>query len=276
VVSALGSRSPPRAHRLIDTHCHLDVARFDADRGAVLARAWAAGLRGLLVPAIGPEAWEALLALPGKDGRLQVALGIHPQLLPELPEAGDGAALERLDALLTVGGAVAVGECGLDGPSAAGAPMERQLRVLDAHARLARKHGLPLLVHCQRAHPALEEWLGRAQLPGAGVVLHSYSGGPARVAGYVARGCHLSFAGPVSWPEARRPAEALRLTPRARLLVETDAPDQAPSPHRGGRNEPAFLVQVVEAVARALGEPVEATGHLVTENARSLFPAFRA
>ena len=154
--------------------------------------------------------------------------------------------------------------------------MERQLRVLDAHAHLARKHRLPLLVHCQRAHPVLEDWLGRVALPEAGVVLHSYSGGPGRVAAYVARGCHLSYAGPVSWAEARKPLEALRLTPRDRLLVETDAPDQAPAPHRGGRNEPAFLVSVVEAIAAALGDPVTSTGALLSDNARRLFPAFGA
>jgi len=227
------------------------------------------------VPAIGPDAWDALLALPGRDSRVQVGLGIHPQLLPELPESEDAAAIERLDALLRTGGAVAVGECGLDGPSSAGASMERQLRVLDAHARLARKHHLPLLVHCQKAHPALEAWLAATQLPEAGVVLHSYSGGPSRVGAYVARGCHLSFAGPVSWPEARKPLEALRLTPPDHLLVETDAPDQAPAPHRGGRNEPAFLVRVVAAMAAARGESLEETGALLSDNARRLFPAFR-
>jgi TatD DNase family protein len=241
----------------------------------VLDRAWAAGVQGILIPAIGPDAWEALLELPRRDRRLQIALGIHPQLLPDLAGSEDAPALERLDALLGRGGAVAVGECGLDGPSAAGAPMERQIRVLDAHARLARKHALPLLVHCQKAHPVLEEWLERSSLPDAGLILHSYSGGPARVEAYVRRGCHLSFAGPVSWPEARKPVEALRLTPRERLLVETDAPDQAPAPHRGGRNEPAFLVRVVEATAGALGASVEEIGALVAENARRLFPAFR-
>jgi len=242
----------------------------------VLDRAWTAGVQGILVPAIGPDSWDALLELPRRDRRLQVGLGIHPQLLPELPESEDAPVLERLDTLLGGGGAVAVGECGLDGPSAAGAPMERQLRVLDAHARLAQKHRLPLLIHCQKAHPVLEEWLARTSLPEAGVILHSYSGGPARVAGYVGRGCHLSFAGPVSWPEARKPVEALCLTPRDRLLVETDAPDQAPVPHRGGRNEPAFLVRVVEATAAALGASVEETGALVAETARRLFSAFRA
>jgi TatD DNase family protein len=250
------------------------VARFDPDRAEVLGRAWIAGVQGILVPAIGPDAWEALLALPGSEPRLQVGLGIHPQLLPELPGSEDGPALERLDALLGRGVAVAVGECGLDGGSVEGAPFDRQLRVLDAHAALARKHRLPLLVHCQKAHPVLEDWLGRTALPEAGVVLHSYSGGPTRVAGYVGRGCHLSFAGPVTWAEARKPLEALRLTPRDRLLVETDAPDQAPAPHRGGRNEPAFLAAVVSRMADALEEPVEELGELLAGNARRLFPRF--
>ena len=250
------------------------MARFDADRAQVLARAWAVGVQGILVPAIGPEAWEALLELPSSEPRLQIALGIHPQLLPELPESEDGPALERLDALLGRGVAVAVGECGLDGGSVKGAPLERQFRIFDAHAELATKHRLPLLVHCQKTHPVLEEWLARAVLPEAGVVLHSYSGGPARVAGYVARGCHLSFTGPITWAEARKPLEALRLTPRERLLAETDAPDQAPAPHRGGRNEPAFLAAVVARMAAAMGEPVEEVGELLAANARRLFPRF--
>ena len=237
----------------------------------MLARAWEAGLRGILIPAIGPDAWESLLGLPGRDPRLQVALGIHPQLLPELPEADDDPALERLDGLLTRGGAVAVGECGLDGPSAPGAPMERQLRVLDAHAHLARKHRLPLLVHCQRAHPVLEDWLGRVALPEAGVVLHSYSGGPGRVAAYVARGCHLSYAGPVSWAEARKPLEALRLTPRDRLLVETDCPFLAPIPYRGKRNEPAYVVETARKVAELWGATLDEVARVTTENVERLF-----
>ena len=78
---------------MIDSHCHLDVPRFDADRPAVLGRAWKAGLLGMVVPAIGPAAWEALLGWPTQDARVQVALGIHPQLLPELSEALDDAHL---------------------------------------------------------------------------------------------------------------------------------------------------------------------------------------
>ncbi|MHB8878772.1 MAG: TatD family hydrolase, partial [Myxococcaceae bacterium] len=166
---------------MIDTHCHLDSPRFATDRAEVQERAWAAGLTGLVVPATGPGGWDGLLELPRSDPRLKVGLGIHPQLLPELPPSQDGAHLARLDALLSRGGAVAVGECGLDGASAALAPLPRQVLVLRAHFALARKHRLPLLVHCLRAHPALLALLEEEPVPQAGLLLHSYSGGAGRV-----------------------------------------------------------------------------------------------
>ncbi|MGO9831466.1 MAG: TatD family hydrolase [Myxococcaceae bacterium] len=256
---------------MIDSHCHLDVSRFDADRPAVLERAWQAGLEGMVVPAIGPSAWPALVAWPARDARLQVALGIHPQLLPELDEAEDDVHLEQLDGLLAAGVPCAVGECGLDGPTVTRAPLARQLRVLDGHLRLAHKHHLPLLLHCQRAHPALQEWLQRVRLPEAGAVLHSYSGGAERVGAYLAKGCWFSFAGPVTWPEARRPVEALRAVPAEYLLAETDAPDQTPAPFRGQRSEPAFLRPVVEAMARHLGEPPSQLASRLADNARRFF-----
>lgn len=259
---------------MIDTHCHLDSPRFSADRDAVLQRAWAAGLTGLVVPAVGPDAWdtwEGLLAWPTRDARVQVALGIHPQLLPSLPPAQDEEHLARLDALLARKGAVAVGECGLDGPSLEGAPLERQLAVLRGHLELARRHDLPVLVHCFKLHPALLALLEDVRLPEAGVLLHSYSGGAELARAYVALGCHFSFAGPVTWENARKPVDALRRIPPERLMAETDAPDQAPVPRRGGRSEPAFLPHVLEGMARVLGEPAEALAERTTENARRFF-----
>jgi TatD DNase family protein len=258
---------------VIDTHCHLDVPRFDGDREAVLQRAWAAGVSALVVPAIGPAAWDALLDWPARDGRVQVGLGIHPQLLPELAPEEDDAHLARLDELLGRGVAIAVGECGLDGPSEAGAPMDRQLRVFDAHVALARKHRLPLLVHCYRAHPHLQRYLKANAIPEAGLLMHSYSGSADLTPRYVAAGCHFSFAGPISFEGARRPLEALKAVPPDRLMVETDAPDQAPHPHRGQRNEPAWLPLVVEAMARALGRPVAEVAELTSANARRFFGA---
>ncbi|MDP1824732.1 MAG: TatD family hydrolase [Archangium sp.] len=253
---------------MIDTHCHLDVPRFDADRSDVLTRAWAAGVTGLVIPAIGPTAWEALLGWPQRDPRVQVGLGIHPQLLPSLPADQDERHLALLDSMLAKGGAIAVGECGLDGPSEAGAPIERQLRILHEHFELAHRYKLPLLVHCYRAHPHLQRYLKEHPIPEAGLLMHSYSGSADLTGFYVKAGCHFSFAGPVSFPEARRPLEALKKIPLERLMGETDAPDQAPHPHRGERSEPAWLPLILDSMGTYLGVELR---ERTTQNARRFF-----
>jgi TatD DNase family protein len=260
---------------MIDTHCHLDRLEFDADRDAALARARAAGVTELVVPAVGPDGWDRLRSWAQATPGVHFALGVHPQLLPELDPRDDDRRLSDLDAALARGGAVGVGECGLDGPSAepgAGpfpAGLDRQRTVLRGHLALARKHRLPALLHCLRAHPALLPLLEAEPLPRGGL-LHSYSGSAADVARYAAAGMGFSFAGPVTYERARRPLEAARAVPRDRLFLETDAPDQTPRPHRG-RNEPAWLPLIAAAVAAALGIPPAELDALTTANARAFF-----
>ncbi|MFN7133697.1 MAG: TatD family hydrolase [Myxococcales bacterium] len=255
---------------MIDTHCHFDTAAFDADRDEVLARARAAGVTDIVVPAIGPESWEPLLTLAARTPGVHAGLGIHPQLLPELPPRDDDRHLADLDAWLARGGAVAVGECGLDGPSAEGAPMDRQLAVLRGHLALARKHRLPVLLHCLRAHEPLIRLLSKeAKLPASGV-LHSYSGGADHVRKYAGWDLYFSFAGPVTYENARKVPLAVRAVPPERLLLETDAPDQTPRPHRG-RCEPAHLPEVARGVAAALGSTIEEVEAQTDANARRLF-----
>ncbi|HET8734740.1 MAG TPA: TatD family hydrolase [Anaeromyxobacteraceae bacterium] len=257
---------------MIDTHCHLDAVLFDDDRARVLARARAAGVTDLVVPGVEPDGWDRLLELCRQDPGLHPAVGIHPQALPGLDPADDDRHLADLEALLgRGGGAVAVGECGLDGPmEGAGAPMDRQRAVLRGHLDVARRRGLPVILHCLRAHDALREELERDGIPFGGV-LHSYSGSAEQVVAYARLGLHFSFAGPVTWPAARRPLSAVKAVPLGRLLVETDAPDQTPHPHRGERNEPARLPLVLGAVAAALGRPLDAVERATTASARALF-----
>jgi TatD DNase family protein len=255
---------------VIDTHCHLDKPEFDADREAVLARARAAGVEALVVPAIGPDSWAPLAAWSRAAAGVHIGLGVHPQLLPELDPHGDDRRLADLELALARGGAVGVGECGLDGPSVeAGAPLDRQVAVLRAQLGLARRHRLPVMLHCLRAHDALLALLREEPLP-AGGVLHSYSGSAEQVAPYAALGLHFAFAGPVTYERARRPLAAARAVPRDRLLLETDAPDQTPRPRRG-RNEPAFLPAIAEALAGAVGLTLGELDALTTANARRLF-----
>lgn len=254
---------------MIDTHCHLDLAAFDADRDEVIARASAAGVRGMLIPGVRPRTWAALAALARRHAAAGVrfATGIHPQVVPELGEderAGDLDLEDRIAAACE--GAIAIGECGLDGGTGERALQERIFR---AHVRVARALGKPLIVHVLRAHDAAPRILREERA--ADVVLHSYSGGADLVPVYAGLGCTFSFAGPVSYANARRPIEAARAVPAELLLAETDAPDQAPEPHRGGRSEPGFLPAVIAGLAAARGEELEEVAALTAANATRLF-----
>ncbi len=255
---------------MIDTHCHLDKPEFDADRGEVLHRARAAGVTDVVVPAVGPDGWAALAAWAAATAGVHFGLGIHPQLLPALDPAADDDRQVALDTALAGAGAVGVGECGLDAPSVqAGASMERQVAVLRGQLRLARRLGLPVMLHCLRAHDALLALLAEEPLP-AGGVLHSFSGSAEQARAYGRFGLHFAFAGPVTYERARKPLDAARAVARERLLLETDAPDQTPRPRRG-RNEPAHLPLVAAALAAAVGASVEEIDALTSANARALF-----
>ena len=252
---------------MIDTHCHLDVPAFDADRDDVVTRANAAGVVGMLVPAIRPRTWQALYAFAARhrDAGVRCAIGVHPQIVPDL-DAGELADVDRIaDAARD---AVAIGECGLDGGIA---QRERQETIFRAHIRAARELKKPLVVHVLRAHDAAPRILREERAHEVGGVMHSYSGGADLVPVYADLGMAFSFAGPVTYPNARRPVEAARAVPADRLLAETDAPDQSPVPHQGGRCEPAYVADVVAGLAAARGVPVEEVARVTSANARRIF-----
>jgi TatD DNase family protein len=259
---------------VIDSHCHLDVPAFDADREAVLARAEAAGVSGMLVPAIRPRNWPALVALARGHAAVRVALGIHPQVVPELdPHELPADLADALARAITEAGplAVAIGECGLDGGTG---ELARQEQILRAHVRAARVVGKPVVLHVLRAHDLAPRVLREERVHEVGGVLHSYSGGPELVPVYRDLGLAFSFAGPVTYPNARKPIAAARVVPSELLLAETDAPDQAPAPHRGGRSEPAYLDAVIAGLAAARGMPAAELAALTAANARRLFAAW--
>lgn len=262
---------------LIDTHAHIDMPRFGdrAERRLAAVRAAAAGISAIVIPGVEPESWDGLLATAADlrefepSVRFHTALGIHPQVLPELDPAQDSAAMTDLnDRIRAVPpDLVAIGECGLDfGPALAGTTRERQVAVLRAHFALARATGLPLLLHCLKAHAALLQLLDEQPLPPS--ILHSYSGSAEMVPAFCRGGHAISFAGAITLPGARRPVLAARAVAAERLLIETDSPDQTPSSRRPARNEPAFLGDIARAVAAARDEPVEQVAATTTDNAR--------
>ena len=256
---------------MIDTHCHLDVPAFDADRDAVIARATAAGVTGMIIPAIRPRTWDALRQLAARHAAagVRAAFGIHPQIVPVLDpdELGPQDLTQRLiDANART---CAIGECGLDGGTDA-KPLQEQ--IFRAHVRAARATRLPLLIHVLRAHDLAPRILAE-EGPITGV-MHSYSGGAALVPVYRDLGMAFSFAGPVTYNNARRPLEAARAIPDDLLLAETDAPDQAPHAHRGQRSEPAFVADVIAGLATARHASPDAIAALTTANARRRFAAW--
>lgn len=255
---------------MFDTHAHLDLDRFGPDRDAAVDRAVHAGVTRILVPGVAPDTWEAMARFAERHAVVRVAVGVHPQVLPDADRGDIRRALAELPRLLRDMRAVAVGETGLDGPSArAGAELAWQEEVCAAHLDAARATGLPVVLHCLRAQDAMLRLVRRyAPLRG---VMHSYSGGPELVRPYTDAGLHVSFAGPVTFPGARKPIEAARRVPADRLLVETDSPDQAPDPRRGGRNEPAWLPYVIDGLARARGEAPEDVARRTHDNAVALF-----
>jgi len=239
----------------------------------VIARAEAAGVAGILVPGIRPSTWPALVELGRSHSLLRIALGVHPQIVPELREGEVGDLTRQIvDATREAGAlAVAVGECGLDGGTG---EHERQQELFRAHVRAARELKLPLVVHVLRAHDIAPRILREEKASEVGGVMHSYSGGAALVPVYRDLGMVFAFAGPVTYPNARKPIEAVRVVPDDSLLAETDAPDQAPAAHRGGRSEPAYVGEVIGALAAARQTSPDEIARITTENARRIFRAW--
>lgn len=258
---------------MFDSHCHLHDRRV-VDPAGQIARARVAGVRGFLLAGVNPDGWRVEEELARAHAGVVVAYGVHPQRIAELDDQESDRMVCALEAALEEGARVrpvAVGEIGLDGARERRASLPRQERTFRSQLALARAHELPVVLHLLDAHGRALELLKQDGLPGAGGVVHSYSGSAELAREYLALGLYLSFAGPIGNPSARKLREAARKVPRERLLVETDAPFQTPLPHRPLANEPAFLVANVAALAQIRGEPADELAAFTEENARRLF-----
>ena len=251
---------------LIDSHCHLDDKQFAADRDETIARALAAGVEAMLAigSGDGPPDLEAAVRLADRYPFITATIGVHPH------DAGK-ATPETLQSLRTLAAhpkVVAVGEIGLDYHYDF-SPREVQRQAFAAQLAIAREASLPIVIHTREAWDdtlALlrEHWHG----PG---VLHCFTGGPEQARHALDLGFHLAFGGVITFPKAESTRESARLTPLDRLLVETDCPYLAPVPHRGKRNEPAFLLETVKHLATIRGVTPAAIAEATTRNFRALF-----
>lgn len=249
---------------LFDSHCHLDHPLLAGRLPALLAEAGEAGVAGLLVPGVHPDCWPRIAALARSYPLIFPAFGLHPRHA-ELVTPERLSQLRRLAPF-----AVAIGEIGLDYTSAA-VDREQQRLAFRAQLRLAAQAGLPVLIHCRRAFGDLLPLLEEEAVGRFGGVMHAFSGSPETAAQCLRLGLHISLAGPVTWENARRPGLVAAMVPLERLLLETDAPDLAPAPHRGRVNLPAYLPAIAHRVAELRGMPVAELAAATCGNARRLF-----
>lgn len=250
----------------VDSHVHLADPAFDADREPVIARARAAGAQGAVCIGESLEAGARARALAAAHpGWLAWTCGVHPH------DAGSFDAARVLPALrqLVDQGAAAIGECGLD-YHYDHAPRERQRSAFVAQLDLARELRRPVVVHTRDADEDTAAFVRDAGSAGVRGVLHCFTGTMRLAEVALEAGWYISFSGIITF--RRWSDEALlRAVPANRLLVESDAPFLAPVPHRGRRNEPAWVVCTIERLALLRGEEPGAVARSTVRNARELF-----
>ena len=250
---------------LVDSHCHLDDSKFDEDREQTIERALAAGVTTLLAIGTGngPPDLEVAIRLADRYPFVYATIGVHPH---DAAKATDET-FARLRDLAAHPKVLAIGEIGLDYHYDF-SPRDVQRAVFDRQLALAADAGKPIVIHTREAW---EDTLAQVTSLPHGGVMHCFTGDAAQARQALDRGFHLSFGGVVTFPKADSLREAARLAPDDRILVETDCPYLAPVPHRGKRNEPAFVADTARRLAEVRKTTVEGIAEITTSNFKSLF-----
>lgn len=255
---------------LIDTHFHLDFKKFDKDRSEVVARALEAGVTQMITIGISLETCQRAVELAEAYESVWAAVGIHPNDSQEWGTEAEKA----LRTWAKHPKVVAIGEIGLDYYWKQ-VPREVQQRAFDEQLALAADVGLPVIIHDREAHEdimiTLRRWISTLTNKTSPGVLHFFSGDLAMAQEAIELGFYLGTDGPVTFKNARALQKVVAKIPLERLLIETDAPFLAPHPHRGRRNEPAYVRYVAEQVANLHGTTLEYVAAQTTANARRLF-----
>ncbi|MGH7899215.1 MAG: TatD family hydrolase [Candidatus Binatia bacterium] len=250
----------------IDSHCHVGEPDYDEDRDAVLERARAAGVVELIVAAAGGtrETNVRALEIAGRRPGCHAVVGVHPHDVARM----DDSLRAEIAAWAEKPEVVGIGETGLDFHYLH-SPRERQLEEFRRFVALGRAVGLPIVIHSRAAEEDTLTLLREENV--ASGVMHCFTYGPEVARRALDLGLYVSFSGIVTFRSAADVRDAARLVPLDRLLIETDSPYLSPEPKRGGRNEPARLLDVARGLAAVLGRPLEEIAACTTANARRLF-----
>jgi TatD DNase family protein len=272
----------------IDTHCHLDAREFDADRPAIVARAGAAGVTMQVIPAVGVFNFDTVRALAHEHG-LAYALGIHPLCVDRAPDEDLERLAQALDDHKDDPRLVAVGEIGVDlFEPALIAIRPRQEHFYREQLKLARRAGLPVLVHVRRSSDAVLAGLRRIEVPGG--IAHAFNGSDQQAAHFVERGFRLGFGGALTFETAHQIRRIATSVPASAPVLETDSPDIPPHwiyrtaaerasrtpPLPQGRNEPGELARIAGTLAQLRGLSLADLAAQTRANAHAVMPRLAA
>jgi TatD DNase family protein len=247
---------------LVDSHCHIDMPQFDADRDEVVARARAAGVQEMLiVGGVDAENGHLRALRVAEAYGFPCSAGVHPHEAKLATEA----VYDEMRGLARERRIVAIGEIGLDFHYDH-SPRDVQREVFRRQVRLAREVGLPVIIHTREADEETSALLEEEGAAETGGVIHCFTGGPELAERALALGFFISFSGIAAFPRSEGIQAVARTVPLDRLLVETDAPFLAPPPHRGKRNEPAFVVDLARKIAALRGVDLGEIGAAATAN----------
>ena len=267
----------------VDSHAHLEMPQFETDRDAMLARAYEAGIETVVAigSGTGPGSLDCGIRLarrrkPGEP-RIYATIGIHPHEA-RLATAAD---FDELSGLARDPNVIAWGEIGLDFYYDH-SPREVQRKVFRQQLEMARSAGLPVVIHCRPSQDSQNAWdeclailRGEWAPGGLGGVLHCFTGQMEHARQALDMGFMISFAGNVTFAKAQNLRDAARNLPFDRILIETDSPFLAPAPHRGKRNEPAFVREVARQIGELRGVAAEEIGRQTTQNFYRFFKLSR-
>ena len=263
----------------IDSHAHIEGHKFESDRTEMLERAQAAGLERILAigSGTGPGTYDCALKFAEKYDWIFASTGLHPHEANVATQAD----YDEMARLAQHPKLIAWGEIGLD-YFYDHSPRDIQKEVFRRQMELAREARLPIIIHCRPSNNSENAWDDCLQmlrenwapsgLPG---IMHCFTGEWKHAQAALDFGFYISFAGNVSFPKAENIRQAAKQVPLERMLIETDSPYLAPVPHRGKRNEPAFVVNTAEAIAQIRGISGTEIGLQTAKNFYNLFPATR-
>ena len=257
---------------LFDTHAHYDDLKFEKEfpggADGAIAKSREAGVKKIICAGTRPDTNLSTLKLAARYDFIYAAIGIHPSDIRFYDQTEDERLLNETEELLSTPKVVAVGEIGLD-YHYEGTDRERQKFFFERQMRMARKHSLPVVIHDREAHGDTFDIIRRH--PEVTGVLHCFSGSAEMAKQLVRLGYMISFGGTVTFKNAKEVKEVAAIVPDDMILIETDAPYLAPTPHRGEINLSAYLPLVVEALAEIRGTAPDTIARLTYENAVRTF-----